>query len=135
MDRVQLIGLSVDASIGVGAHERHARQRLEIDVEARTSLLQAGLTDDLDRTVDYDRIAKICREVALEGHHRLIETVGERIAAKVLSTWSRVQAVKVRVEKPGAVAGARTVAIEIVRDRSRASAAMAFTQTSTESSS
>ncbi|MBK8012094.1 MAG: dihydroneopterin aldolase [Deltaproteobacteria bacterium] len=117
MDRVQVIGLSVDALIGVGDHERHARQRLEIDVEARTSLVQAGLTDDLECTVDYDRLARICRDVALERHHRLIETVGEKIAAKVLSSWSCVQAVKVRVEKPGVVAGARTVAIQILRRR------------------
>lgn len=114
-DRIRLEGLEVEAVVGVYPHEHLAPQRLILEVSVETNTREAGLTDTLGNTVDYDRIAQICRAVAAERLH-LIEAFAERVAALVLALdGARVQRVWVRVAKPQAVPGARTVAVEIER--------------------
>ena len=116
MDRIELEGLAVDAPIGVYAHEHGVLQRLVIDVVVETDVRAAAASDRIDAAIDYDGIAKICRETATERHHQLIETVAEQIAERVLKAEAaKVTAVEVRVAKPGAVPDARTVACRVRR--------------------
>ena len=117
LDQTRVEGLRVDASIGVYDFEYGIRQRLIIDVVAYSDLRTAGGADALEHAVDYDRISKICRAVATERHHRLIETVATKIAAGVLEKLAVVKAIDVRVAKPGAVPDAETVAVQIRRSR------------------
>ena len=117
-DRIALIGLELDAGIGAYAHEKGVQQRLIVDVEIEVEdLSQAAASDALDATIDYDQIAEICREVVRSRHHHLIETVAESIAQRVVALDRRIGPTTVRVEKPGAVLGARTVRVEITRKR------------------
>ena len=116
MDRIKLEGLVIDASVGVYEFEHHIRQRLEIDVTAEIDLAEAGESDRLEAGLDYDGLARHCREVVAERHHQLVESVAESIAARVLRD-ERIRRVDVRVAKPGAVPDARTVAVEITRPR------------------
>lgn len=114
MDRVELEGLVVEAAVGVYDFEHRIRQRLEIDVTAELDLSEAGRTDRLEAGLDYDGLARHCREVVAARHHQLIETIAESIAARVLRD-PRIQRVRVRVAKPGAVPDARSVAVTIER--------------------
>lgn len=117
MDRTRVEGLRVEAPIGVYDFEYGIRQTLIIDVTAHADLRRAGETDALEHAVDYDRISRICRTIATGEHHRLIETVACKIATEVLAQLPNVQAVDVRVGKPGAVPDASTVAVEVRRRR------------------
>ena len=117
IDRTCVEGLRVEASVGVYDFEYKIKQTLVIDVVAHADLTRAGQTDDLQFAVDYDRIAKVCREVATEQHHRLIETIATQIAERTLAQLSQVMMVDVRVAKPGAVPDAASVAVEIQRAR------------------
>jgi dihydroneopterin aldolase len=115
-DRIALLGLELSAGIGVYPHEKGVEQRLIVDVEMELQdLVRAAKSDDLAATVDYDRVAAICREVVRSRHHQLIEAVAEEIAARTLALDARIDLVTVRVEKPGAVPDARTVRVEITR--------------------
>lgn len=117
-DHIALIGLELPARIGVYSHEKGVEQRLVLDVELEVEgLSKAAELDTLEATIDYDQVAEICREVVRSGHHQLIETVAEKIAERVVELDLRIGQVTVRVEKPGAVAGARTVRVEITRER------------------
>lgn len=116
MDRVRLEGLEVQAQIGVYDRERGITQPLVISVSVERDLSSGGASDRLADTIDYDRIAQVCRDVVNERHHNLIEAVAERIAEKLTGEYA-TDAVEVRIEKPGAVPGCRTVAVEIRRTR------------------
>lgn len=117
LDRTSIEGLRVDASVGVYDFEYGIKQTLVIDVNAYADLQVAGQTDALEHAVDYDRISAICRSVVKDRHHKLIEAIAGRIADGVLAALAPVQAVDVRVAKPGAVPDAVTVAVEIHRRR------------------
>lgn len=117
-DRIILEGLRVDASIGVYPHELKVHQRLDIDVVLETDLGAAARTDDVAYTVDYDGVARIARAYTLARHHQLIETLADGIADAVLTRFvDRVQAVTVRIKKPGAVPDAANVMVEARRSR------------------
>lgn len=115
-DRICIEGLKVDGLIGVYPHEQAVPQRLIVDLCAETDTQAAGRSEQLADTLDYDRLADCARLVIRERHHRLIETVAERIASQVLSLHKgKVKSITVRVKKPGAVADAELAAVEITR--------------------
>lgn len=100
-DRIVLAGLLAEGRHGVHDWEREALQPFLVDVELHLDLRPAGTTDDLTRTADYSAVARLVRGVVAERSHRLIEGLAEAIAAAVLSQHPLVDAVVVRVSKPG----------------------------------
>jgi dihydroneopterin aldolase len=113
---VFLTGLRVEAEVGVFAHERGLRRPLDIDMAVTLDPSVRAAEDKLAETLDYDALAAAARAVVADAHIHLVETVAEQIADRLLAD-PRVIAVKVRVEKPGAVAGAKVAGVEIERAR------------------
>jgi len=102
-------GLKVEAGIGVYDHEHGRLQTLLIDVRLDLGPVEVrGLAD----TVNYETIASACRRIVAEGHIGLVETFAERLALDCLAD-PRVQAVTVRVDKPGALEGAARTGCEL----------------------
>jgi dihydroneopterin aldolase len=98
--KVFVRGLVIDAQIGVYAHEHGRSQPLLVDVELEVAIRGA---EHLSDTIDYAAIAARAREVAADGHLKLVEAFAERLARACLED-ERVLAARVRVEKPQALA-------------------------------
>ena len=116
MDKLRIVGLEVSARIGVHAWEQHVRQRLSIDLEFETDAARAATSDDLADAMDYGAIARDVVDFVGTTQFRLIETLAEHIARRLLDSF-RITLLTVRVHKPGAVPGARDISIEIRRSR------------------
>ena len=112
--RVFVEGLALDAEIGLYPHERGRRQPLSVDVELRLTPL-AGAAD-IHATVNYETLAAKARALAEAGHVDLAETFAERLAAACLD-HPRAIAVRVRVRKPEAIAGAAAAGVELTAAR------------------
>jgi 7,8-dihydroneopterin aldolase/epimerase/oxygenase len=113
---VFLRDLAIEAVIGVHRHEKLKPQPLLVNIDLTAREGTAPLDDRLAHVVDYEAVADGVRAVVAEGHVRLVETLAERIAAFCLGD-ERVLAVRVRIEKLAAIAGARSVGVEIERMR------------------
>ncbi|MGJ4858180.1 dihydroneopterin aldolase [Labrys sp. KB_33_2] len=109
--RVFLRALNLEAHIGYYEHEKGVTQPLIVDVELTLAEARFG-DDDIEGTIDYDKIAAIGRELAAS-HADLLETFAERLAQRCLA-FDRAAAVRVHVEKPRAVPGAMA-GVEILR--------------------
>ena len=116
MDRILVKDLMVRCIIGVNDDERREKQDVIINVVMEADLEPAGRTDDLADSVDYKTIKKRILEIVEGSEYRLIESLAERIAATCLEN-PRVRRARVRVDKPGALRFARTVAVEVDRPR------------------
>ena len=114
MDRVMIDALEIPCVIGVWDWERKITQRVVVDLELCTDIGAAGASDALEDALDYAAVAERVRAFVVEAEARLIERLAEGIAALVLEEFGAAR-VRVRVAKPGAVPGARTVAVEIER--------------------
>ena len=83
-DAIHVEQLEMFAHIGVPDRERAKPQRITVTITAwpRTSL--HGLGDDIGRTINYSAIARSVRDVVDERRDKLIETLAETIADRLL---------------------------------------------------
>ncbi|VAV99473.1 Dihydroneopterin aldolase [hydrothermal vent metagenome] len=110
--RIFLRGYKIMASIGVHPHEHLAKQLIKVDVELELGDTQAPQQDQLTETLNYEQLAELIENLCDQGHVQLIETLVERIATKCLADFA-IQAVRVRIEKPGAIAKADAAGVEL----------------------
>jgi dihydroneopterin aldolase len=101
-DRIVLTNMLFEGRHGVLDEERAVAQPFEVDVELHLDLRPAGDSDDLAKTIDYRDVFQICGEVIEGPSCRLIETLAERIAARLLAAPAptALSEVVVRVRKP-----------------------------------
>ena len=114
MDIIFLHDLKVETIIGIWEWERKIRQTVSIDLDMSTDIRKAAATDSVDDTLNYKSVAKRVQAFVGESSFQLVETLAEKIAALVLDEFE-VSWVKVRVNKPGAIRGARDVGVQIER--------------------
>ena len=103
MDRIVIPDFRVSCHVGVPQEERDVAQDVLIDVELELDLIGAGSADDLSLTVDYDAVCTKIAAAVGRKRRKLIETIAEEVAEVLLANYP-VQAVKVTVRKPGALA-------------------------------
>ncbi|HEY8739081.1 MAG TPA: dihydroneopterin aldolase [Candidatus Dormibacteraeota bacterium] len=115
MDRLLLRAMSFYGYHGDVAAERELGGRYTVDVEIGVDLVEAARSDSLEAAVDYVHVYQLVREVVEEQQHRLLESMAEAIAGRILPL-PRVREVRVRVGKVPPVAGSfGEFAVEIVR--------------------
>jgi dihydroneopterin aldolase len=100
-DKIVLSQMEFEAHVGAGDGERAELQVLEVDVELSLDLRAAGAADDLERTVDYGAAFERVREVVTGRQFHLLEGIAEAVAAELLTAFPPLEAVTVRVRKPG----------------------------------
>lgn len=116
-DVILLEGIQVPAALGVTAAERRMRRPVTLDLEVERDLRAAGRSDRIGQTLHYKRIFEVVEDVAAHQEHKLVEALGERIAAAVLGKFD-ADAVTVTVRKPKPIAGVLDYAgIRITRTR------------------
>jgi FolB domain-containing protein len=116
MDKIIIKDLLVRGIIGVNDWERENLQDILINVEITADLSKAGESDDLEDSVNYRTIAKTITAHAEGAKRKTVEALAADIAALCLEE-PLAQAVRVRVEKPGALRFARSVGVEIERSK------------------
>ena len=116
MDRILIRDLALRCIIGVQDAERREKQDVVINLELEADLAAAGASDDLGDTVDYKALKKRIIALVEGSRFKLVESLAEAIARTALED-PKLHRVKVRVEKPGALRFARSVGVEMERER------------------
>lgn len=116
MDRVFIEDLRVETIIGIFDWEREIRQTVSLDLEMNVDVARAADTDSIDDTLNYKAVAKRLIGFIEASEFQLVETLAQRCAEIILSEFP-VQWVRLRLGKPGAVRGSRTVGVVIERGR------------------
>ena len=114
MDIIFLHDLRVETVIGIWEWERKIRQTVAIDLEMSADIRKAAATDSVDDTLNYKAVAKRVQQFVADSSFQLVETLAEKIAGIVLDEFN-VAWVRVRVNKPGAIRGAKDVGVLIER--------------------
>ena len=117
MDRINIKDLKVYAYHGVFPEETAIGQDFLISAALFLDLRSAGNTDDLAKTIDYSEICHVIKAFVEGTTFKLIETVAERLAKKLLTGYPIVRKVWIEVKKPSAPIGIPldTVSVEIER--------------------
>ena len=115
--KVFVRGLRLPAEIGLWKHERGRTQDVVLDIEM-TLAPDLGRPTKLANLVRYDEAAVWAQEIIAAGHIELVETLADRVADRCLAD-PRVTRVRVRVEKPEAIAAAAGAGCEVDRGRDK----------------
>ena len=111
---VFLHDLEVECVIGVWEWERRIHQKVIIDLDMGWDTGPAAASDDLKDTLSYKDVAKRVTAFVQGTRANLVESLAKGIADILLGEFG-VQWCRVRVNKRGAVTGARDVGVVIER--------------------
>jgi len=114
MDIVFIEDLRIDAVIGIYDWERRIRQTLSFDLEMAFDNRRPAASDDIADTLNYKSISKRLQSYVEASSFGLVETLAERCAGIVREEFG-VAWVRLKLSKPGAVRGARSVGVRIER--------------------
>ena len=114
-DALTLHEITVECRIGVEEWERAIPQPIWVDLELWIEAARAARRDDVRQAVDYGRVVAVVIEVTRGESYRLIETLAEAIASRILAEFS-IPRVRVRVRKK-ALPGLGYAAVDIERTR------------------
>ncbi len=114
LDRISVRDYTRRVEIGAFQTERGVTQRIRFNVVLEVSPQVAARDDDVDTVISYDTITEAIDDELAAERINLLETLAERIAARLLAD-PRVARAFVRIEKLDRIPGA--LGIEIVRQR------------------
>ena len=115
-DTIFLTDLRIETIVGIWEWERKIRQTVSIDLEMAADIRRAAASDDIEDTLNYKKVAKRVQQYVGDSSFQLVETMAEKIAGIILAEFD-VPWVQVRVNKPGAIRGARDVGVLIRREK------------------
>ncbi|HMR73768.1 MAG TPA: dihydroneopterin aldolase [Polyangiaceae bacterium] len=122
-DILSINGLDVLCVVGVYPKERGTPQPLSVDAELVLDTEIAARSARLSRSIDYDAVARQIEAVLVACRFRLLETAAHALATLLLAPPApgekrgALSSVKLRLEKPEALAGRATAALTIERDK------------------
>ena len=113
-DWIHLRRLEAHCILGVHPSERSQARPVWLDVSLECDTRPAAKSDRLEDTLNYEMIEAEIVGVAKKGQFNLVEALAESVAQVCLG-HPPVTAVRVVVEKPGALPLTQSVAVEILR--------------------
>jgi dihydroneopterin aldolase len=116
-DLIRIVGVKAKGFHGVLEIEQKRGQKFIVDVELRLTL--SRLNDDLSKTVNYAQVAMVINDQITGKPQKLIESLAENIAIKILKDFKKVKSVKVTVHKPKAPIKLNFKDIQVEIERSR----------------
>lgn len=113
---VKIEDYKIHCIIGAHPHERSQNQELLLDIEMRWNLSECVQTDSIADTVDYEKVCKLCEELAQTRHYHLLETFAYEAIHSILDSFPLLWA-KIRVKKKQALPLAKFAIIELEKYR------------------
>lgn len=105
MDSVIIEGLEVYCNHGVFPEENKLGQKFIVNMELYTDTRKAGLTDQLDKSIDYGEVCHFVNDYMKNHTFQLIEAVAENLARELLHKISGLKEVTIEIKKPWAPIG------------------------------
>lgn len=102
MDKILLHNLGFYGYHGVLKEESILGQKFFIDIELYLDTKEAGLTDDMNKSVSYADVYEVVKDITENRRFNLIETLAENISKEILEKFELIKEVMVRIKKPEA---------------------------------
>ncbi len=117
MDYIEIKNLEVFARHGAIPEENVLGQKFLISVKLYCNTRMAGLTDDLNQSVNYAEVSNLIKQITESNTFQLIERLAEYLAEQILLKFAVVKLAEVEIQKPWApvMLPLDTVAVHICR--------------------
>lgn len=102
MDSIQIRDLEIYCHHGVFKEENVLGQKFLVSLTMYMDTRPAGVTDELEKSINYAEAAHFVKEEMEQKTYRLIETAAEHLAREILCHFPRIERVEVQIQKPWA---------------------------------
>lgn len=102
MDMINIQGLEVFARHGVYPEENTLGQKFIVSASLYTDTRKAGLTDNLEDSVNYGEVCSRISHFMQENTFQLLERVAELLARDLLLSCPAIQKIDLEIQKPWA---------------------------------
>ena len=116
IDKIFIHALKTEAIIGIFDWERQVKQTVIVDIEIGVDVTKAALSDSIEDTLNYKRVAKRVLTFVEASKFHLVETLAEHVAMLILEDFG-IAWVRLSLSKPGAIRSSRDVGVTIERGR------------------
>jgi len=116
-DVLRLRNMRFFAYHGLFPQEGELGQRFEVDLEIHRDFAAAGRSDQVEDTIDYQRVYQLVEEVVTRRRFKLVEALAEHLAQAVGQALAPVR-LTVRVRKPHPPVAAHFDGVEVELQRS-----------------
>lgn len=114
MDIVFIEDLRIETVVGIYDWERKIRQTVSLDLEMAFDNRVPAASDAIEDTLDYKAVSKRLIAFVEAAEFELVESLAEHCARLVMDEF-KVPWLRLRLGKPGAVTGSRSVGVVIER--------------------
>lgn len=117
VDKIHIRQLEVFGKHGVFPEENRLGQKFEVNADLYISTREAGLKDDLTKSIHYGEVSHFMASFMTEHTFQLIEAAAEQMARAVLLAFPSMEKIRLEIKKPWAPIGLplESVSVEIER--------------------
>ena len=112
MTTINIVDLRVRTIIGTHPWERTNKQELVINITLQYDASKASRSDKLEDALDYEQIAKAVIKLVEASKYQLLEKLAAKVMDK-LKSYKVLEHASLRIDKPQALAEARTISYQI----------------------
>lgn len=119
MDSIRLRNMQFYAYHGLMSSEKEVGQRFEVDLEVKGDWNNAGESDNIDDTVNYEVLYQIVGEIVTGRRFNLLEALAQEICSQIFIKVDLIKKITISIRKPNVpIKGILDyVEVEIERDR------------------
>ena len=117
MNTISIVDLEITCIIGILPDERVKEQILLLDIYFDVDFGDSNITDDINETIDYTKIAELATQLAISKKYNLIESFCYDLNNLFLDTFKIIQQSKITVKKPNAIPKAKYAAFSMKKSR------------------
>lgn len=100
IDYIKLSNMGFYAFHGTSKAEKDIGQRFYLDVEMYLDLAEAGKTDNIRYTVNYEKVYNIISDITKQKKYNLLEALAEDIVEGITTHFPQLERIRVKVRKP-----------------------------------
>lgn len=102
MDEIRITNLEVFGHHGVFAEENTLGQKFLVSAVLYMDTSKAGHTDQLEYSIHYGDVCHTIKQIMEERNYKLLETVAETIADRLLKKYALLERIQIEIKKPWA---------------------------------
>lgn len=102
MDKILMHNLGFYGYHGLLKEENVLGQKFFLDIELEVNTREAGLKDDMTKSVSYADVYEVVKDIVTNKRFNLLEALAENITIEVFEKFKLVNGIMVRIKKPEA---------------------------------
>ena len=107
----------INEIIGIHDHEKTKKQKIVFNIIIDVNQNTLPNENDLESIVDYEKITNKLENLAKRKKYNFLESLAEDSFKEIFED-TRINAIRIKIEKPDAIANAKSVGVEVFKSRS-----------------